>query len=123
MALPQKAPTVFRRMDPKGKFDFYPVLTRGDEEKDILQSGEELTDFSVSLTPEAIAVGVKISTGYDAPRYADLVFAIYLTVVPAMQGSSLFNGDGLVVGVEIDFGTNMEGRREQYTAGVRVVNK
>jgi hypothetical protein len=40
-----------------------------------------------------------------------------------MRGSTIFNGEGLVLGVEIDFKTNIEDRDEQYTVGVRVVNK
>ncbi len=123
MALPQKAPVVVRRMDPKGVFDFYPMLTRGPLERDILQPDEQLTSFSVGLTPEAAAVGLRISGEEYAPRYADRVFAIQLTVDPAMRGSTIFNGEGLVLGVEIDFKTNIEDRDEQYTVGVRVVNK
>lgn len=122
MALPPKAPTVPRRMDPKGVFDFYPVITRGDKEPDVLQTGEDITLFSVGLTPEAAAAGLRISGGDRAPRYANLVFAIVLTADPAMHDSPIFRENGLVLGIEIDFATNLD-RVDQYTVGVRVVNK
>ena len=123
MALPLLAPTVRRRMDPRDTLDIYPVLLQGDVLRDILQTGETVTHFSVSLTPEAAAAGLMIGVGYDAPRYENLVFAIQLKVDPAMRGNAIFNGEGVVLGIEIEFRTDLEDREKQYTVGVRVVNK
>lgn len=123
MALPNLAPTIPRRMDPRDKLDIYPVLTRGDTLRDILQTGEEVVSFSVGLTAEAAAAGLRLGTGSKAPRYANLVFYAQLSVLPEMQGAAIFAGAGLVVGVEITFTTNIDEREKQYTVGVKVVNK
>ena len=123
MALPNLAPTFARRMDPRDKMDIYPVLTRGDTARDILQPGEEVTSFSMGLTAEAAAAGLQLGTGAKAPRYADLVFYAQVSVVPSMQGAAIFSGAGLTLGVEITFATNIDEREKQYTVGVKVVNK
>jgi len=123
MPLPPLAPIIPRRMDPRDTLDIYLVLLRGDTLADILQPGEDLTWFSVALTPEAEAAGLIICGEEAAPRYANLVFAIKLTGDPAMRGSPIFNAPGLVVGIEITFATNFEEREKQYTTGVKMVNK
>jgi hypothetical protein len=123
MALPNLAPTIPRRMDPRDKLDIYAVLTQGEALRDILQPDEAVTGFSVGLTAEAAAAGLQLGTGDKAPRYADRVFYAQLSVAAGMQGAAIFSGAGLVVGVEITFTTNIDDREKQYTVGVKVVNK
>ncbi|MBD8547899.1 hypothetical protein [Sphingomonas sp. CFBP 8760] len=123
MPLPLLAPIVRRRMDPRDTLDVYIFLLQGETLADILQTGEIVTRFSVALDPTAIAAGMIISGEEDAPRYADRVFFVQLKVDPAMRSSAIFNLEGLVSGIEIDFDTNFEGREKQYTIGVKVVNK
>lgn len=123
MTLPNLAPTFARRMDPRDRMDIYPVLTRGDTVRDILQVGEEVTAFNIGLSAEAAAAGLKLGTDTKAPRYAGLVFYAQLSVIPAMQGAAVFAGPGLVVGVEITFTTDIDDREKRYTCGVKVVNK
>lgn len=123
MALPALAPTFARRMDPRDKMDIYPVLTRGEALRDILQPGEEVVDFTIGLPAESVAAGLQLGEGDKKPRYADLVFYAQLSVIPAMQGAAIFAGNGLVLPVEITFSTNMDDREKQYSVGVKVVNK
>lgn len=123
MALPNLAPTFLRRMGPRDVMDIYPVLTRGDKVSDILQLGEEVTSFTIGLTAEAAAAGLRLGTDDKAPRYAGLVFYAQLSVAPLMQGAAIFLGAGLVLGVEITFSTNIDDRQKTYTTGVKVVSK
>lgn len=123
MALPSLAPTFVRRMDPRDKMDIYPVLTRGDGMRDILQPDEEVTSFAIGLTAEAAAAGLQLGTDSKAPRYAGLVFYAQLSVRPEMQGAPIFAGAGLTIGVEVTFSTNVDDRKKTYTVGVKVVTK
>jgi len=123
MALPFLSPTARRRMDPRDTLDIYVVVTQGDGVRDVLQTGEEITSFTVTLTPEAGAAGLLISEGDAKPRYAGLVFAFQLRVDPAFRDSGIFAGTGFIAGIEVTFATNLEDREKQYTVGVRVVNK
>jgi hypothetical protein len=123
MALPLLAPTMVRRMHPRDVLDIYPVLNQGDGLAHILQPDEIVTSFSVTLTAEAAAVGMVIATGEDAPRYAALVFALQVSILPARRSSSIFDGAGVTVGVEINFATNLCNREKTYTHGIKVVRK
>ncbi|WP_010218956.1 hypothetical protein [Sphingomonas sp. PAMC 26621] len=124
MANPPDIKTFPRRIDPNmPRRGFYPVLTRGSEVRDILQPGEEVTSFTVTPNAEATAAGLVVMTDGDfAPRYADRVFAFWVEIATAMRGSSIFNGTGIVLGVELSFTTNFQ-QSDQITVGIRVVNK
>jgi hypothetical protein len=123
MALPDKAPTFVRRMDPRDRLDLYVKLTAGEELSAILQTDEVVTSFSIGLTAEAAAAGLRLGTDARAPRYADRTFCFWLMVLPEMQGAAIFSGTGLTLGVEITFTTDVDDREKQYTVGVKVVNK
>lgn len=124
MPNPPDIKTFSRRIDPNmPQRDFYPVLTRGDQVRDILQPDEEVTSFTVTPTSDATAAGLRVLTADTfAPRYADRVFGFWVDIDPAMRGSSIFNGTGIVLGVELGFVTNFQ-RSDQITVGIRVVNK
>jgi hypothetical protein len=123
MALPLLAPVVRRRLDPRDTMDVYVQLTQGDDLRDILQPGEEVTAFTVRLTAESVAAGVRIGTGRNAPRYAALVFAVQLSVDPLLRDNPIFSGSGFLGGFELTFPTSLEDREKQYTVGFRVVQK
>lgn len=123
MSLPLLAPVMVRRMHPRDVLDVYPVLNQGDALPHILQPDEFLTSFSVTLTAEAAAVGMVIATGDDEPRYANLVFALQVSILPAWRSSTIFDGVGVTVGVEIHFATNLCNREKTYTQGIKVVRK
>ena len=102
---------------------FYPVLTRGDQVRDILQTGEEVVSFTITPNAEATAAGLIVLTDDAfAPRYADRVFGFWIDIDPVMRDSAIFNGTGIVLGVEISFTTNFQ-QSDQITVGIRVVNK
>ena len=123
MALPDKAPTFLRRMDPRDKLDLYPVLMQGNALRDILQPDEAVTRFAIGLSAEAAAAGLQIGIDDKAPRYADRVFYMQLSVAPAMQGAAIFLGKGIVLPVEISFATNFDDREKTYSVGIQVVKK
>jgi hypothetical protein len=121
---PPDIKTFPRRVDPNmPKRGFYAVLTRGDQVRDILQTGEEIVSFTVTPNSEATAAGLKVLSDADfLPRYSDLVFGFWIDVDPSLRGSTVFNGTGIVLGVEISFVTNLQ-QSDQITVGIRVVNK
>jgi hypothetical protein len=124
MPNPPDIKTFARRVDPnKPKRGYYVVLTQGDGVKDILQPGEDVVSFTVSPTSEATAAGLRVLTDTEKlPRYADLVFGFWIDIDPAMKSNLVFNSPGAVLGVEISFTTSL-GQEDQYTVGIRVVNK
>lgn len=124
VANPPDIKTFLRRIDPNmPRRGFYPVLTRGDLVRDILQPKEEVTSFAVTPNADATAAGLVVLTDGDfAPRYADLTFAFWIEIASAMRGSSIFNGTGIVLGVEISFTTSFQ-QQDQITVGIRVANK
>lgn len=123
MALPDKAPTFARRMDPRDKLDFYPALTQGDTLRDILQVGEKVTQFAIGLSAEAVAAGLQIGTEDQAPRYADPTFYVHLSIAEERQGAAIFLGKGIVLPVEVTFSTDFDDRLKTYSFGVLVVKK
>jgi len=123
MPLPLQTPVMIRRMHPRDVLDIYPVLNQGDGLMHILQPGEIVTDFAVTLSAEAAAIGMVIATGANAPRYANLVFALQASILPARRNSSIFDGAGVTVGGEINFSTNLANREKTYTFGIKVVRK
>ncbi|MBB4619984.1 hypothetical protein [Sphingomonas abaci] len=123
MALPDKAQTFVRRMDPRDELDLYPVLTQGDALRDILQVGEKVTRFAIGLSAEAVAAGLQIGDEDQAPRYADLVFYARLRIAPEQQGAAIFLGKGVVLPVEVTFSTDIDDRLKTYSFGVLVVKK
>lgn len=124
MANPPDIKTFPRRIDPNmPRRGFYPTLTRGDAVRDILQPGEEVTSFTVTPNADATAAGLVVLTDGDfTPRYAGLTFDFWVEIATAMRGSSIFNGTGIVLGVELGFTTNFQ-QQDQITVGIRVANK
>ncbi len=123
MTLPLLAPVMLRRMAPRDVLDVYVVLNQGDGLVHILQPGEIVTEFLVTLSAEAAAIGMVIATGINAPRYANRVFALQVSILPARRGSAIFEGNGITVGGEITFATNLANREKQYSFGMKVVRK
>ena len=123
MALPDKAPTFVRRMDPRDKLDLYTVLMQGNALRDILKPDETVTRFAIGLSAEAAAAGLQIGTEDKAPRYADRVFYMQLSVAPVMQGAAIFLTRGIVLAVEITFATSFDDREKTYSVGIQVVKK
>ncbi|WP_242140889.1 hypothetical protein [Sphingomonas sp. TREG-RG-20F-R18-01] len=124
MANPPDIKTFPRRVDPSmPRRGFYAVLTRGDQVLDILQTDEEVASFTITPNADATAAGMMVLTDDAfAPRYADRVFGFWIDIDPVMRDSAIFNGTGIVLGVEISFTTNFQ-QSDQITVGIRVVNK
>ena len=124
MANPPDIKIFPRRIDPSmPRRGFYPVLTRGDQARDILQPDEDVVSFTITPNAEATAAGLMVLTDEDfAPRYAERVFGFWIDIDPVMRDSPIFNGTGIVLGVEISFTTNFK-QSDQITVGIRVVNK
>lgn len=124
MANPPTAFPLPRPFDPSARRPYYAQLTRGDSIADMLQTGEEVTTYSVDLTSDAMLAGLTLMSSIDkAPRYSNQVFSFWLDKIdPLKRASSVFNDKGADFGIEISYDTNL-GNADQFTVLVKVVNR
>ena len=97
MALPRDPVRLGEAMDPAEVLDF--VFDLGG----VLETGEAIEDFVLTMSPEAAALGVAIDDGARAPlRIEDnRAVQLWFSVATAMQGDAAFAGDGIAVGIEL----------------------
>lgn len=116
-------------IEPKDLLDFYIAISQGTAEGDILQPGEDVASYTLALPLEASAAGLTIveketENGKYATRLADRVLAFWLNIMPAQQGSTAFDGQGVSLPIEFTFTTtNTPPRIKQRTFKIRVTNK
>ena len=129
MAIPPNARTIRQPMDPADVVDFAVGITQGAADADpppVLLDGEEVASFSLTLTAEAVAVGLEIRRdgAYPAPLVVDRVVTFWLGVAPAMQGLTVFSGAGATLGIELTITTtSVPPRIKQRTITVTVANQ
>ena len=115
MALPPNAVRWPDPMDPSDLID-YRADFRGP--KPLLEPNERVANYTVTLTEEAVALGIIISQapGY-APRLVNDLSAcdLYFEVDPAERENPAFAGAGIEVGVVFTVWTddNRERRRQR----------
>ena len=97
MALPKDPVRLGEAMDPAEVLDFVFDLAG------VLDAGEAIDDFALTMSAEGAALGVAIETGARAPLPIEdgRAVQIWFGVAPAMQGDAAFAGDGISVGVEL----------------------
>jgi hypothetical protein len=69
----------------------------------VLEAGEAIDDFALTMSAEGAALGLAIDTGARAPMTieGDRAVQLWFGVAPAMQGDAAFAGDGIAVGIEL----------------------
>lgn len=128
MANPATAKAFAQALDPSDVIDFYVVLSQGQPDAavpTVLLLGEGVENYSLTLTPEAVAVGLRIveRAGYE-DKLDGNVLTLWLEVDPAMQTSPVFNGTGVTVPIEILIETTATPpRTKQRSFLVRISNQ
>lgn len=116
MALPKNVQVFTEPMDPYDILDYEVDVTS------LLQSGESVTSYTVSLPTESSLLGLEILT--TAPYSTSItgnVIRFYLGVIGAEQANAAFSGEGAVLPIEISINTNTNPpRRKQRTVAVVV---
>lgn len=128
MAIPLTAKEFDQLLDPSDRVDFYVVLLQGAADSTpapILLMGEAVASYTLAVTPEAAALGVRISTD---PEYVDRltgnVLKVYLEMVEDEWTSPLFDGRGVIVAIELTIiTTSTPPRRKQRSFLVRIANQ
>lgn len=128
MALPATAQAFAQALDPSDVVDFYVVVSQGAPDAPtptVLLLGEAIADYSLALTTEAAAVGLRIvdRAGYGN-RLTGNVLKLWLEVEASMRGSAIFNGAGVTVAIELLIETSSNPpRTKQRSFLVRIANQ
>jgi hypothetical protein len=104
------------------------VLVQGKPDaapRPLLLTGEGVASYALALTPEAVAAGLTL---HDSAPYPITLtgnqLKLWLEVAPDMRGSPIFDGAGVIVGIELTITTTATPpRRKQRTALVRISNQ
>jgi hypothetical protein len=93
MPIPPTAQAFSQAMGPTEKLDWVIILDQADNR--ILQPGEGVADWTLSLAPEAIAVGLAIiEDAAHGPNLDGVTLKFWLEVTDDMQTSAIFDGGG-----------------------------
>jgi hypothetical protein len=128
MAIPVTAKAFDQPLDPSDVVDFYVVISQGAPDATqptVLLLGEGVADYSLALSPEATAVGLRIveRAGYEN-RLAGNLLTLWLEVDPDLRSSPLFNGSGVIVPIEMLIETTATPpRTKQRSFLVRIANQ
>lgn len=133
MAIPPTARAFAQALDPRDELDFYAFVSQGAPDQKpapILLLGEGVASYSLALTAEAVAVGLRIMSGVNAAgedrtdRLIGNELSIWFDVAPDMRGSRLFDGSGVTVGVKVNFRTTANpSRNKNRTFLLRIANQ
>ena len=123
MPIPPNATALKQPLDPKDIVDWNYTLLRGVGDNPFLQAGESVASFTLAVTSEAAAAGLVIKSGggYD-PTVISNVLRFWLSIDPAHQSDSVFNGAGSILAFEFTATTDsIPARVKQRTFTVQVV--
>ena len=92
----------------------------------LLEAGEVIDDFVLTMSAEGAALGISILA--DPDRVATLIegdkaVQIWLAVDPALRSDAAFAGDGIRVGVEMRATTNADPARTRERTFALVVRQ
>lgn len=125
MALPRNVTKFSQEMSPESVLDWYVDLSRstGSDNMPLLEPGEAIATFSAAVAVEAFALGVRLGADETAAtppgenRAAFVTqdgkgFVYFVYVIPAEQAKVIWNGTGVVVGIEVEISTTSIPPRE-----------
>lgn len=123
MALPPNAKAFTQPMDP-ADLEFY-GFTLGQGPEDLLLPGEGVAAFTLAVTAEAAAAGLRIVTEDGrAPTLTGLDLLFWLSVDPSLFGAAAFSGPGVDLGLELTVKTDsFLFRTKQKTLVVKVAQQ
>jgi hypothetical protein len=133
MAIPPTATAFPQALSPRDAVDFYVIVSQGPDDQatpPVLQMGEGIREYSLALSPEAVAAGLEIMSGADADgqirtdKLTGNEIKLWLRVATAMQGSSIFNGVGTTFEIKALIKTTaLPSRTKERTFLVRVARQ
>lgn len=128
MANPVSAKAFEQALDPSDVVDFHVIVSQGASDAvppTVLLLGEAIAQYSLALTAEASAVGLRIveRTGYGNRLVGNLL-TLWLEVDASMHGSPIFDGAGVIVAIELTITTTSTPPRiKQRSFLVRIANQ
>lgn len=125
MTISSAATPFTQPMDPSDIVDYGLTITQeGDElpagREPILEAGETVSSYTLTMGIEAVAAGLQILDGAKAPALSDRLLVFWLSVSDAMKADPVFYA-GLTLPIELTVQTS-GGRTKQRTTTVRVIN-
>ncbi len=118
VAIPPNAVVIEQQMDPADRVDFIADCydTSDPENLPLLEADETITSYTVTMSPEGVALGVSIDT--VAPRQSALINSstavkFWLQVSGAYQGNAAWDGDGTPIPVVVQISTSQNRVRER----------
>lgn len=120
--LPPNAKKFPDPFDPKDRVEF--ILTL-DGPTGILEDGEGVGSYELTLTAEAVALGLTLGSGTFAPSQPlPNQIKFWLEVDGAFLNNAAFSGAGTDLGIEVTVTTNSNpARRRQRTAVITVAQQ
>ncbi len=102
MPNPLTAKTFEQAMDPADVVDFKLTISQGDDDGDMLQSGENVASYTLTATAEAVAAGLQVlQSGGRQPALVGNLLQFWLSVQSMLQSASLFGGAGVQLAIEL----------------------
>jgi len=125
MANPIEAPQFPEPMDPYDEVDFVADFATGDGvNPPLLDSGETIAAYTVTLSPEATAVGLTIMNSglhVTSLESGNTKIKLWLTVSVGEQANAAYDGEGSELGVIFSITTSSSpARKRQRTSIVTV---
>lgn len=121
MAIPPTASSFPDAMDPTDYLDFQVDLG-----ETLLQAGELIESYSLTLLPESVAAGLTISseTGRQDQLVGGTSIHFWLYVDAGMRSDPIFSGSGSTLGIEVTVVTNsIPFRRLERTVTITVAQQ
>lgn len=116
MAIPPTAATFARTLDPNEQLDWLMPCAP------LLEAGEAIDTYTLTLLPEAVAMGLTIMSHELVD--GDRSIKLWLTIDDAFQADPAFDGAGTALGMEVTLVTNSTPpRTRQRTALVKVAHQ
>lgn len=128
MPVPVTAKAFEQALDPSDIVDFYVFISQGSPDASpptVLLKGEAVAAYSLALSPEAAAVGLRIvERGSYKNSFSGNLLTVYFEVDDDLKGSPLFSGIGITVAVEMTIvTTSIPPRTKQRSFLVRIANQ
>jgi len=127
MPLPKNAQKLVTQLDPNDIQKYaaqFGVQVASNEP--VLDNGETIASFTIQVAAESALFGLVIEQGSRLPALTNDAKSVvfWVSIDPAMRSNSAFNGDGVLLGVEITLITSSVPYRQiQRTAVVQVAQQ
>lgn len=111
-------------MDPTDQVEY--VIDLKDPDKPLLEAGETIASYTLTLLAESVAVGLTISTGPRAPVLINgsTGIRVWFEVDSGNWSNAAFNGDGARLPMELTVTTSTTpSRRRQRTLVLKVAQQ